>query len=97
MKKLPILVMILTFLLLSTAAFAQLFMDGDDSDWAAIPFAVEDWVDGTEGLYPEEVGAIVTDNVDIKSVKATVMGNTFYWYIQFHGGPAWPNDAKKRS
>jgi hypothetical protein len=71
----------------------NIFMDGDDSDWANVPYAVENWIDGVEGLYPEEVGAIVTDNVDIKSVKAVVNGNTLFWYLQFHGGPAMPNNA----
>ena len=86
---------IIALIMLSTATFAQLIMDGDPSDWDAVPYAVEDWVDGTEGLYPEEVGAIVTDNVDVKNVKAVVEGNILYWFIQFHGGPAWPNDAKQ--
>lgn len=97
MKKVPIIVTILAFMLLFGVAFAEnMMMDGDGADWAAVPYAVENWVDGIEGLYPEEVGAIVTDNVDIKNVKAVVEGNVLYWFIQMHGGPAWPNDAKYR-
>jgi hypothetical protein len=94
MKKVTITysLMFLVFFLAS-ASFAGIFMDGDDADWAEVPYAVENWVDGVEGLYPEEVGAIVTDNVDIKSVKATMMGNTLFWYMQMHAGPAWPNKA----
>jgi hypothetical protein len=83
-------------LLLAGSSFGQIYLDGDDADWGAVPYAVEEWVNGEEGLYPDEVGAIVTDNVDIKSVKAVIMDNTLFWYLQFWGGPAWPNDAKKR-
>ncbi|MBN1465961.1 hypothetical protein JXA02_09380, partial [candidate division KSB1 bacterium] len=91
MKK--IVMMTLVTMLLATFGAAQIILDGNGDDWAAVPYAVQDWVDGVEGLYPEEVGAIVTDNVDIKNVKATIVGNTVFWYMQFHGGPAWPNNA----
>jgi hypothetical protein len=96
MKKVLITVTMLGLFLLSTAFAGDMMMDGDDSDWADVPYAVENWTDGIEGLYPEEVGAIVTDNVDIKNVKAVVQGNVLYWFLQMHGGPVWPNDAKAR-
>jgi len=93
MKKIFMTVIVLASFLVATSAVAQIFLDGSNDDWAAVPYAVEDWVDGVEGLYPEEVGAVVTDNVDIKNVKATIIGNTIFWYLQFHSGPAWPNNA----
>jgi len=96
MKKAIVTYGLLVFVLVfSSATLSQIFLDGSADDWADVPYAVQDWVDGVEGLYPEEVGACVTDNVDIKNVKATIVGNTMYWFLQFHGGPAWPNDAKQ--
>ncbi len=82
-------------LCLVTTSLAKIVLDGDNSDWTAVPGGVADWVNGEEGLYPEEVGAIVSDNVDIKHVKAEINGNVLYWYMEFHDGPAWPNNVYK--
>jgi len=70
---------------------AQLVMDGDDSDWTGISGVTV--VDNLDGAFPAEVGAAVTDIVDLAEVKATVVGNVLYTYLKFQGGPAWPNMA----
>ncbi len=67
-------------------------MDGDDSDWADVPLLLEA-PNNEDGVFPTEVGAVVSDRVDIKEVKAKVVGNVLLGLIRFWGGPAWPNDA----
>ena len=74
-----------------TSLSAQMVMDGDDSDWSGISGVTA--VDNLDGAYPAEVGAAVTDIVDLAEVKATTDGNVLYVYLKFHGGPAWPNSA----
>ena len=69
-------------------------MDGDDSDWANDPVLIEA-PDNIEGYFPDEIGAAVTDIVDVKEVKAKFVGNRIYFYIRFWGGPVWPNHAQK--
>ena len=92
MKKAITIFTVLSLFVFGTS-FAKIVLDGDNSDWAEVTGGVQDWVNGEEGLYPDDVGAIVTDNVDIKHVKAKIHGNVLYWYVEFHGGPAWPNNA----
>ncbi len=75
-----------------TTTFGQIFMDGDSTDWAEYPVLI-DAPDNVDGMFPAEVGAVVTDIVDIKAVKATVIGNVLFGYLEFWGGPAWPNNA----
>lgn len=67
-------------------------MDGDSTDWEAYPVLI-DAPDNLDGAFPSEVGAVVTDIVDVKTVKAVVMDNVLYTYFEFWGGPAWPNNA----
>jgi len=74
-----------------TTLSAQLVMDGDSTDWANISGVTV--IDNLAGAYPDEVGALVSDRVDLAEVKATVVGNVLYTYLEFHGGPAWPNTA----
>ena len=68
--------------------------DGDDSDWTGQP-VLATAVDNLDGAYPSEVGAAVTDIVDIAEVKAFVNTeeDALYWMLKFHGGPCWPNSA----
>ena len=93
MKKL--LLLLLSLALISSPALAQIALDGDDSDWSAEPLLVEA-VDNVDGFFPSEVGAAVTDNVDVKEIKAKIVGNVFYFLIRFQGGPVWPNMADQR-
>ncbi|MCK5456520.1 MAG: hypothetical protein KAI45_05280, partial [Melioribacteraceae bacterium] len=74
---------------LATTSFGQIFMDGDSTDWADYPLLIEA-PDNVDGMYPPEVGAVVSDIVDIKYVKATVINNVLFGYMEFWGGPAWP-------
>jgi hypothetical protein len=87
MKVLPL---VLFSLCLNTSV-AQMVMDGDDSDWVNISGVTAS--DNLDGAYPSEVGAAVTDIVDLAEVKATVVGNVLYAYLKFQAGPAWPNMA----
>ncbi|VAX19759.1 hypothetical protein MNBD_IGNAVI01-2080 [hydrothermal vent metagenome] len=77
---------------MATTSFGQIFMDGDSTDWEGYPILI-DAPNNQDGMFPPEVGAAVTDIVDIKSVKATVIGNVLFGYLEFWGGPAWPNNA----
>jgi len=81
--------------LIASPALAQIFLDGSDSDWLAEPLLIES-VDNVDGFFPSEVGAAVTDNVDIKEVKAKIVGNVCYFFMRVYGGPAWPNKADQR-
>lgn len=91
MNKLLQILFVSVFVLTSTS-FGQIFMDGESTDWDAYPALIEA-PDNLDGMFPPEVGAIVSDIVDVKTVKATVIGNVFFTYIEFWGGPAWPNNA----
>ncbi len=92
MKKIvQLFLMGLLFSFFSTT-FAQIMMDGDDADWAAEPVLVEA-PNNEDGVFPTEVGAVVTDIVDIKELKGKVVGNVLLGLIRFWGGPAWPNNA----
>jgi len=97
MKKLllQLAVMFSFLLMLNGVSLAQIFLDGDNSDWTAEPVLVES-VDNVDGYFPSEVGAAVTDRVDVKEVKAKIVGNVCYFYMQVWGGPAWPNVADQR-
>ncbi|MBN1352025.1 T9SS type A sorting domain-containing protein [candidate division KSB1 bacterium] len=90
MKKFFLLLIVLA--LLAAPAFSIIKLDQDDSDWADLPLLLEA-VDNVDGYFPSEVGAAVTDIVDVKEVKATIVGNVMYFMIRFQGGPAWPNMA----
>lgn len=75
------------------AARPQLItFDGDESDWANIPTLIQK-NNNEDGVFPAEVGAIVSDIVDIKEVKAKTDGENIYWYLKMWGGPCWPNNA----
>jgi len=66
--------------------------DGDDSDWANVPVLIEA-PDNVDGIFPSGVGAVVTDVVDIKEVKAFIQNDNIFYKMTFHGSPAWPNNA----
>ncbi|KAA3616348.1 MAG: T9SS C-terminal target domain-containing protein [Calditrichaeota bacterium] len=92
MKKVAlVLSIVFCMFVLVTPASSQIFMDGDASDWAGIDAV--DWVDNVDGLFPAEVGALVNDIVDIKSVQTTIIGNQIFAKLDFWGGPAWPNNG----
>ncbi|RLD65474.1 MAG: hypothetical protein DRI84_06745 [Bacteroidetes bacterium] len=86
------LIAITLFLGMATTSFAQIHLDGDNADWDAYPVLIEA-PDNVDGMFPPEVGAVVTDIVDIKEIKSVVIGNVLFGYMQFHAGPAWPNNA----
>ncbi len=90
MKKV-LLFLLFGLVLLSSPAFSQMFMDGDSSDWQGDPAAT--WFNNEDALFPAEVGAAVNDIVDIRAIKAKVVGNVLYGFIKVWGGPAWPNEA----
>jgi Secretion system C-terminal sorting domain len=90
-KTVQLLLMALLFSSFSLS-FGQIMMDGDESDWADVSVAVEA-PNNEEGVFPAEVGAIVTDVVDVKEIKTKVIGNVLYGLIRFWGDPAWPNNA----
>ncbi len=92
MKKTVQFIMVALFFSLSSSLFGQMFMDGKDTDWADVPVALEA-PDNVDGVFPNEVGAAVKDIVDVKEVKATVVGNSLMYSIRLWGGPAWPNNA----
>ncbi|KAA3662366.1 MAG: T9SS C-terminal target domain-containing protein [Calditrichaeota bacterium] len=93
MKKIAlVLSIILCTFIFVTPAFSQILVtDGSDADWADV--AGVEWVDNVDGLFPAEVGAVVTDIVDIKEAKAIVVENQIFSFIRFQSGPAWPNNA----
>ncbi len=95
MKHLAIVLVLLSMCAFSTAVFADyMIMDGDSSDWAMDPIQIVG-EDNVDGLFPAEVGAAITDNVDVKHVRAKIVDNVAYTFIRFQGGPAWPNEADK--
>ena len=65
----------------STTTFSQILMDGESSDWDAYPVLIEA-PDNLDGVFPAEVGAIVNDIVDVKTVKAVAMDNVLYFFIR---------------
>ena len=69
-------------------------MDGDSSDWADKPILASA-PNNLQDYFPDEVGALFSDRVDVKHVKAFVNleEDAFYFFIRFWGGPAWPNHA----
>ncbi|NOY60254.1 MAG: T9SS type A sorting domain-containing protein [Calditrichaeota bacterium] len=89
-------VFLISFLLFTISAHAQINMkmDGDESDWTNDPVLIEA-PNNVEGYFPAEVGAAVTDIVDVKEVKAKFVDNRIYFFIRFWGGPVWPNHAQK--
>jgi len=96
MKKSLLLLSLLSFsLVFSSLSFSYFKLDGDETDWAEEPVLITA-VDNVDGYFPSEVGAAVTDNVDVKEVKAKISGNVLYYFIRFHGGPVYPNMADKR-
>jgi len=92
MKKTVQFLILALFLVSFSTSFAQIHLDGDNADWDAYPVLI-DAPDNVDGMFPSEVGALVNDVVDIKTVKATIIGNVLFANIQFWGGPAWPNNA----
>ncbi|VAX15835.1 hypothetical protein MNBD_IGNAVI01-783 [hydrothermal vent metagenome] len=93
MKKTLLFLISITFLLgMVTTSFGQIIIDGDSTDWEGYPILI-DAPNNQDGMFPPEVGAAVSDRVDIKAVKATVIGNVLFGYLEFWGGPAWPNNA----
>jgi hypothetical protein len=77
-------------MMVSTPAFSQIFLDGDSTDWQNEPTLIQG-IDNVDGLFPAEVGAAVMDIVDIRDVKAKIVGNQFFGFIRMWGGPVWPN------
>jgi hypothetical protein len=66
--------------------------DGDSSDWQDMPIHIS-WVENPDGLFPEDVGAAVTDRVDIRHVRVHIDDQTLYFFLRMWGGPVWPNEA----
>ncbi len=75
---------------------AQILVDGDSTDWAGEP-ALINWVNNQDGWYPTEVGAAITDVVNVKQVKAKIQGNALYVFVRFWGAPAWPNNVDEKT
>ncbi len=92
MKKVLGVLTVALFLGISTAAMAQFLMDADSSDWANVPIAATA-LNNQPNYFPSEVGAAVDDRIDIKEIKAKIVGNVFYFFMKFWGGPVWPNHA----
>ena len=94
MKKVMILFVVTLFFAALGTSFAQvtIAIDGDSTDWAQIPVAATA-LNNLPDYFPDEVGAITSDRVDIKTVKAVIQGNMFFFFIRFQGGPVWPNKA----
>jgi len=91
MKKLLLSLFAITLLFsIGTTSFGQIYMDGDSTDWENYPLLIEA-PNNVDDMFPQEVSAVVTDIVDIKSIKAMVIDNTLFGYIEFWGGPVWPN------
>ena len=61
------LIAITLFLGMATTSFGQIVMDGDSTDWEGYPILIEA-PDNVDGMFPPEVGAVVTDIVDIKTI-----------------------------
>ena len=92
MKK-PLLFLFMLVVLFSYSnGYSQIFMDGDDTDWVSEPVLFSA-PNNEDGVFPAEVGACVSDIVDIKEAKVKVVGNVMFGLIRFWGGPAWPNNA----
>jgi hypothetical protein len=92
MKKTVHILFIALFVLSLSSSYGQIMMDGKDDDWADVP-VLFNAPNNEDGVFPSEVGAVVSDIVDIKEAKAKVIGNTIYGLLRFWGGPAWPNNA----
>ena len=92
MKKIVQLMLMALLFSFFTNTFAQIMMDKDDADWADVPILFEA-PDNLDGVFPTEVGAVVTDIVDIKEAKVVVVDNVMFGLLRFWGGPAWPNNA----
>ena len=92
MKKTVHILFIALFVLSLSSSYGQIMMDGKDDDWADVP-VLFNAPNNEDGVFPSEVGAVVSDIVDIKEAKAKVVGNTIYGLLRFWGGPAWPNNA----
>jgi hypothetical protein len=71
--------------------------DGDSTDWAGIPGV--DWVNNQAAWYPSEVGAAVTDVVNVRNVKVLVNNheNAIFTFVRLWGTPAWPNNVDERT
>ena len=67
-------------------------MDGNENDWINDPVLIQA-PNNIEGFYPANVGAAVTDIVDIKEIKAKLIEDKIYFFMRFYGSPAWPNSA----
>ena len=100
-KLVNLLILLVLFFSFTAITFAQshmeypdqrIFMDGDSSDWAAIPFAVQNDYDVIAGTLPADVSAIANDPLDVKDIKAVVENNAIKILLRFHGGPVWPAD-----
>ena len=91
MKGIQTLAFLSLVLLFAGSSFGQIYMDGDSTDWQNEPILIN-WIDNVDALFPEDVGAAVTDAVDIKHVRAKIVGNVIYVFFRFWGDPAWPNE-----
>ncbi|MBN1351134.1 hypothetical protein JXJ21_17065 [candidate division KSB1 bacterium] len=69
-------------------------LDGDSTDWMGEPFC-SSAPNNQPNYFPAEVFAIVSDNVDIKHVKAKIIDNKIYFFIRLWDGPAWPNFCQR--
>jgi len=94
MKKVLTMFVLFMFLASFGIAVAQttISLDGDSTDWAQMPLSATA-LNNLQDYFPNEVGAIISDRVDVKDVKAVIQGNVFYFFVRFWGGPVWPNLA----
>ena len=87
-------IVMFAFFLSFNQLYPQIVLDGRDNDWQHEPVLVE-WINNTDGLFPESVCAAVADCVDIKEVKAKIINNTLYVFFRMWGGPAWPAERER--
>jgi hypothetical protein len=70
--------------------------DGDSADWADVPMGIR-WVNNQDGWYPVEVGAAISDPVNVRNVKVVAHENEMYFFMRVWGAPAWPNNLDAKS
>ena len=93
-KTVRILGLAVLVLMIAIPAFAQpITLDGDSSDWVGLPNARA--LNNQDGYFPNDVGAIVNDTVDIKDTRISVNDDKFYAFIRTWA-EIWPNKAKQK-
>ena len=71
---------------------------GESSDWVDVLVGIS-WVNNQDGWYPSEVGAAITDVVNVRHVKVVVNNNdnAIYCFMRFWGAPSWPNNVDEKT